>query len=154
HDDVGLHLGRLAGKLQRVADKVRDAVVDFRRLIVVRQDDGVALVLQRVDGGHIGREERPFDRGHDVLDALVEMRGLALDLGVPFERWHGQGAECLERSLACRGRWRQGVPRAERADGFEDWHRASQSGWAYILIMSISSNKKCPALSRPQSPYP
>ena len=40
-------LGGLARELQRVADEVGDAIVDFRRLVVMRQDDGVALVLER-----------------------------------------------------------------------------------------------------------
>jgi hypothetical protein len=37
---------RRDGELQRVADDVGDAVVDFRRLVIVRQDDGVADLLQ------------------------------------------------------------------------------------------------------------
>ena len=93
HDDVGVDLRRLARELERIADEVGDAVVDFRRLIIVRQDDGVALPLQLVDRLHIGREERPLDRRDDGLDALVEMRGLAADLLVPFERGHRQHAE-------------------------------------------------------------
>jgi hypothetical protein len=39
-------LGGLARELQRVADDVGDAVEDLRRLVVVREDDGVALLLQ------------------------------------------------------------------------------------------------------------
>ena len=77
---VGIDLGRLARELERVADEIGDAVVDFRRLVVVRQDDGVALLLERVDRLDVGREERPFDRRDDGLDPLIEMRGLALDL--------------------------------------------------------------------------
>jgi hypothetical protein len=53
-------------ELQRVADIIGDAVVDFRRLVVVRQDDGVALLLQLVDRLHVGRKDRPFDGGNDV----------------------------------------------------------------------------------------
>ena len=43
HDDVGVDLARLARELERIADEIGDAIVDFRRLVVVRQDDGVAL---------------------------------------------------------------------------------------------------------------
>jgi hypothetical protein len=50
-DDLGVDLGRLLGELQRVADDIGDAVKDFRRLVVVRQDNGVALLLHAVDGG-------------------------------------------------------------------------------------------------------
>ena len=97
-DDVGIDLGRLARELERIADEIGDAVVDFRRLVVVRQDDGVALLLERVDRLDVGREERPFDRGDDGPDAVVEVSGLALDLGIPFERGHRQHA------VAARGR--------------------------------------------------
>ena len=61
-DDVGIDLGRLARELERVADEIGDAIVDFRRLVIVRQDDRVALLLERVDRLDVGREERPFDR--------------------------------------------------------------------------------------------
>ena len=93
HDDVGVDLAGLARKLQRVADEIGDAIVDFRRLVIVREDDGVALFLQRVDRLHIGRKDRPFDRRHDGLDALVKVRGLARDVLVPVERRHRLDAE-------------------------------------------------------------
>ena len=44
-DDGGVDLGRLARELQRIADEVGDTVVDFRRLVIVRKDDRVALRL-------------------------------------------------------------------------------------------------------------
>ena len=53
---------RLARQRQAVADDVGDAVEDLRRLVVVRQDDGVALALQLEDGGDVVGERRPFDR--------------------------------------------------------------------------------------------
>src|SRR5205085_7743717 len=59
---------------------------DLRRLVIVRQDDGAALALQLVDRLHVGRKERPLDRWHDSPHALIEVRGLALDLRGPFER--------------------------------------------------------------------
>jgi hypothetical protein len=37
---------RLAGERQTVADRVSDAVEDLRRLVVVRQDDRIALALE------------------------------------------------------------------------------------------------------------
>lgn len=45
HDDIRFGRHRLAGKRQAVADDVCDAVEDLRRLVVVRQDDGVSLLL-------------------------------------------------------------------------------------------------------------
>jgi hypothetical protein len=84
-DDLGVDLGRLLGELQRVADDVGDAVIDFRRLVVVRQDDGVALLFQPVDGGDIGCVDRPLDARDMVLDLLVEMLGLLGDLRRPFQ---------------------------------------------------------------------
>ena len=62
HDHVGIGRRRLAGQRQAVADDVGDAVEDVRRLVVVRQDDGVALALQLQDRVDVGREGRPFDR--------------------------------------------------------------------------------------------
>ena len=63
-----------------VADDIGDAVEDVRRLVVVGEDDGAALLLQPVDGVHIGRIDRPFEGRDELLDPLVEMRGLAGDL--------------------------------------------------------------------------
>ncbi len=89
HDDVGIDLAGFARELQAVADEVGDAMIDFRCLVVVRQDDGVALALERIDRTDIGREERPFDCRHHCLDAFVEVRGLACDLRGPCQRGHG-----------------------------------------------------------------
>ena len=47
HDHLGIDRHGLAGQRQAVADDVGDAVEDLRRLVVVRQDDGVPLALQR-----------------------------------------------------------------------------------------------------------
>ena len=43
HDDVGLHLGGFDRELQRVAADIGDAMEDLRRLVIMRQDDRVAL---------------------------------------------------------------------------------------------------------------
>jgi hypothetical protein len=108
-DDGGVDLRRLARELERIADEVGDAIVDFRRLIIVRQDDRVALRLERVDRLDVRREERPFDRGNDGSDARVERGGLALDPGVPFERGHRQRAVSPRRRGGAAVRRRRGT---------------------------------------------
>ena len=72
HDDVRLDRHRLAGKRQAVADDVGDAVEDLRRLVIVRQDDGVSLPLEVKDGLDIVGEGRPFDGRNDAPHAVVE----------------------------------------------------------------------------------
>ena len=81
NDDVGLGLDGPARERQRVADDIGDAMEDLRRLVVMRQDHRVALLLQAVDGVHIGRVERPFDFGDHGPDALVDRRGRGRDVG-------------------------------------------------------------------------
>ena len=76
HDDIGIDCHRLAGERQAVADDVGDAVEDLRRLVVVRQDDGIALPLQIEDGVDIIGEGRPFDGRDDPPHAVIE-RGRA-----------------------------------------------------------------------------
>ena len=49
-DDLGVGLGRLAAQLEAVADEIGE-VLQFGLLVVVRQDDGVALLAQAVDLG-------------------------------------------------------------------------------------------------------
>ena len=46
HNHVGVGLGRLLGKAERIADEIRH-VLDFRHLVIVREDDGVELLLER-----------------------------------------------------------------------------------------------------------
>jgi hypothetical protein len=96
-DDRSLRLRRLARECEAIADDVGDAVVDFRCLIIVRQDHRAARLLERVDRLHIGREERPLDRWHHGLDALVEVSGLARDLVGPIERGWRQDAKLARR---------------------------------------------------------
>ena len=81
HDDTGLRAGGLPGELQGIAADITDAGEDLRRHVVVGEDDRVALALQAVDRVDERREQRPLDGGHDVSDALVKRRGLALDFG-------------------------------------------------------------------------
>ena len=67
---------RLARQRQAVADDVGDAVEDLRRLVVVRQDDGVALALQRQDGVDVVGEHGPFHRRDDGLDPVIQRRSI------------------------------------------------------------------------------
>ena len=75
HDDVGIDLGGFARQQQAVADDVGDAVEDFRRLVVVREDDGVAASLQLEDGVDVVGEGGPFGRRDDPLDPVIERCG-------------------------------------------------------------------------------
>ncbi len=81
NDDVGIDLGGFLGELQGIADDVGDAVKNLRCLVVVREDNRIALLLQPVDCCHIGRVDRPFDARDMMGDTLVEMLGLRRDLG-------------------------------------------------------------------------
>src|SRR5581483_6060627 len=56
-DHVGVDPRRLAGELERVADEVGH-LEELRTLVVVREDDGVPLPLERRDLG-----DRVGDRG-------------------------------------------------------------------------------------------
>ena len=119
HDDVGVRLAGDARELERIPDHVGDAIVDFRRLVIMRQDDGVALLFQVVDRLHIGRVERPFDRRDDRLDLFIEMRGLAGDFRRPRQTGHGDGAMAQGgRARLHRGRGRN----LRRQDTLHDAH--------------------------------
>ena len=65
-------LGCFLGELQAVAANVADAVEDFRRHVVVRQDGRVALLLERVDRLDQRRVVRPLERRDDMLHALIK----------------------------------------------------------------------------------
>ena len=60
HDHIGLNFGGLNRKLQAVADEIRDAVIDIRRHVVMREDHRVALFLEHVDRSDIGRVDGPI----------------------------------------------------------------------------------------------
>ena len=72
HDHIGIHLRRLARQGQAVADNVRDAVENFRRLVIVRENDGAARALELLDGVHILLHGGPFNGRDDVADALID----------------------------------------------------------------------------------
>ena len=64
HDDhVGVGARRFPSQLQRVADDVRDAVKDFRGLVIVREDHRAFLDLEPVDRVDVRSEKLPFGRG-------------------------------------------------------------------------------------------
>ena len=71
-DDARLARRRLARQRQAVADDVGDAVEDLRRLVVVREDDRVALALEPQDRLDVGLEGRPFDRRDDAAHPVIE----------------------------------------------------------------------------------
>ncbi len=52
-DDVGVGLGRFARQAERVADEIGD-VLHFGALVVVREDDGVAVAGEALDLGRQG----------------------------------------------------------------------------------------------------
>ena len=67
----GLAARRLAGEGQRVAHKIAHAMEDFRRHVIVRQDDGILLPLQPVDLGDHRGIGGPFDLRDDARDLGV-----------------------------------------------------------------------------------
>jgi len=68
-DHVGVGAHRLAGQRQAVADDVGNRVKDVGGLVVVGQDDRVALALQPEDRGNVVGQERPFDSRDKPLHA-------------------------------------------------------------------------------------
>jgi hypothetical protein len=75
HDDVRLRLGGLLGERKRVALHVGDAVEDFRRLVVVGEDDRVPPFLPALDLHDERGVEPPLGRGDDVANGLVADAG-------------------------------------------------------------------------------
>ena len=73
HDHVGIGARRLARQRQAVADDVGDGVEDVGGLVVVREDDRVPLPLQLEDRRDVLGQDRPFERRHVALDALIEL---------------------------------------------------------------------------------
>ena len=74
-DDVGIHLAGFDRQLQRIAADVGDAMENFRRLIIVRQDHGAARLFQFIDCLDVGRHEGPLDRRDHASDPLIEVCG-------------------------------------------------------------------------------
>ena len=75
HDHFGIDVLRLPGQLQTVADDVGHAVEDLGRLVVMRENDGIALALELQDGVDVVSEHRPFHGGDHPLNALIERCG-------------------------------------------------------------------------------
>src|SRR5437870_11937904 len=71
HDPVGIGAGRLARQRQTVADDVGDSVENVGRLIIVRQDDRVALALETQERGDIISPDAPFEGGDGPLHPTV-----------------------------------------------------------------------------------
>ena len=87
-NDLGVSLGCLTGEGQRVASEIRDPVEDLRRLVVVSQNDGVALTFELVNRRYIWSVNGPFDLRDDPPDALKYGRGCPSDLRRIVEpRW-------------------------------------------------------------------
>ncbi len=58
---------------QTVTDDVGDRMEDVRRLVVVREDDGVPLALQFEDRGNVLGQHRPFEFRHMAFDPGIEI---------------------------------------------------------------------------------
>ena len=77
HNHIAFGIGGFNRQLQAVAHHIGNAVKDFRRLIIMRQNHRVFFFFQLVNGLDIGREKRPFDRGDNAFDALIKRRHIA-----------------------------------------------------------------------------
>ena len=75
HDHIGIDGHRLARQSEAVADDIRDAVEDLGRLVVMRQDDGVAAALELEDRLDIPGEDRPFSSGDHPAHPFIEILG-------------------------------------------------------------------------------
>ena len=74
---IALGFGRFDRQLQAVANDIGNAVKNFRRLVIMRQNDGIFLFFQLVNGLDIGRKKRPFDRRNDAFDTFIKRRHIA-----------------------------------------------------------------------------
>jgi len=66
-DTTSHSLRRFLGELQRVADDVGNAVIDFRRLVIMRQDDGRGIAMQRLLDDFPRVNGRVVDRAAEQL---------------------------------------------------------------------------------------
>ena len=93
-NDLGVSPGCLTGEGQRVASEISDPVEDLRRLVVVSQDDGVALTFELVNCCYVWSVNGPFDLRDDPPDALKYGRGCPSDLWRIVEsRWRQNASE-------------------------------------------------------------
>ena len=74
HDHIGVGARRLARQRQAVADDIGDGVEDVGSLIVVRQDDRVAFLLQLENRRDVVGQDRPFEGRNVPLDAPIQLR--------------------------------------------------------------------------------
>ena len=91
HDHVAFGLGGQTRQLQAVAHHIGHPVEDFGSLIIMGQNHRIALLLDAVDGVDIGGVERPFDRGNDILQTLVNGGGFAFHRRGPRDLGHVDG---------------------------------------------------------------
>ncbi|MNV68180.1 hypothetical protein D3C71_1610120 [compost metagenome] len=139
-DDFGIDLAGVPGKLQRIADDIGDAVENIRGLVIVRENDGVALLLQPVDGMNVWRIDRPLDRRNEVLHPLVEVLRLARD------RWREGKLGSFDDAEALGGADKNRARHALRA-GIKLHHRSLLStplsgGSSIMLSLSIIEPKQ------------
>jgi hypothetical protein len=66
HDSVGLGFRSLARQLKRVAHEIGDAMKDFRRHVVMREDHRVLAAFDLVDSAHIGSMNAPLELRNDM----------------------------------------------------------------------------------------
>src|SRR5665213_2871813 len=118
----GFHLGGFDRELQRVSADIGNTMENLRRLVIVRQDDRIALSFQFVDRLDVRRHERPLDRRDHFLDPLIKMRGGTLDLGGPFQRRHWERLRARDDVVT---RWDVGV-----------------TGWLFKIIGAVDSSDR------------
>ncbi|ENN85225.1 hypothetical protein RHSP_55066 [Rhizobium freirei PRF 81] len=99
-DDVGLHFRSLAGKRETVADDIGNAMKDFRRLVIMRQDDGVVSSLQFEDRFDVILERQPFGFRDNAADTVIQG-----GCGCGFV--HGRLLIILTLSILCANRYSQ-----------------------------------------------
>jgi len=84
-DDRRIDGSSLAGEGEGIADEIRDTMIDFRCLIVVRQNDRVALFLRRIDCRNFRGEYGSFNVRKDPIDLRVKRCRRCRDLRCVFQ---------------------------------------------------------------------
>ena len=87
NDYIRLDLGRLHCQLQRVSYNIGNAMINFRRLVVMRQYGGATQLLELIDRVNVGRVDGPFYFGNVMAHLLVKRRSFPGDLFGIFQRW-------------------------------------------------------------------